>query len=46
MAKYYGWHAGFAVAGVGMLIGLVWYLAGSRHLPAQVPRGNPARPAR
>jgi POT family proton-dependent oligopeptide transporter len=30
----YGWHAGFGVAGFGMLIGLVVYLAGSRHLPA------------
>ncbi|OCC22421.1 amino acid transporter [Croceicoccus estronivorus] len=34
VAKYYGWHAGFALAGVGMLIGLVVYLIGSRHLPA------------
>jgi POT family proton-dependent oligopeptide transporter len=33
VAKYHGWHAGFAVAGFGMLIGLVAYLAGSRHLP-------------
>jgi POT family proton-dependent oligopeptide transporter len=39
VAKYYGWHAGFAVAGFGMLIGLVWYLLGSRHLPADLPRG-------
>ncbi len=29
----YGWHAGFAVAGVGMLIGLVIYLVGARFLP-------------
>ncbi len=34
VAKYYGWHAGFAVAGFGMLIGLFVYLFGSRHLPA------------
>ena len=40
VAKYYGWHAGFAVAGVGMLIGLAWYLAGSRHLPPEPPRGS------
>ncbi len=33
VAKYYGWHAGFAVAGFGMLIGLAVYLYGSRHLP-------------
>lgn len=39
VAKYYGWHAGFAVAGFGMLIGLVWYLAGSRHLPPEPERG-------
>lgn len=38
VAKVYGWHAGFAVAGVGMLVGLVWYLAGSRHLPVQPAR--------
>lgn len=46
MAKYYGWHAGFAVAGVGMLAGLIWYLAGSRHLPPQVPprQAGPAVP--
>ena len=39
VAKYYGWHAGFAVAGFGMLIGLAWYLAGSRHLPPEPQRG-------
>ncbi len=33
LAKYWGWHAGFGFAGVGMLVGLVTYLAGSRHLP-------------
>jgi len=38
VAKYYGWHAGFAVAGFGMLAGLAWYLAGSRYLPPQAPR--------
>lgn len=29
-----GWHWGFGAAGIGMLIGLVVYLAGSSHLPA------------
>lgn len=38
VAKYHGWHAGFAVAGIGMVIGLVWYLAGSHNLPPQPPR--------
>ncbi len=33
LAKYYGWHFGFGFAGVGMLIGLVIYLAGGRDLP-------------
>jgi proton-dependent oligopeptide transporter, POT family len=28
-----GWHYGFGAAGVGMLIGLATYLAGSPHLP-------------
>jgi POT family proton-dependent oligopeptide transporter len=28
-----GWHWGFGAAGVGMVIGLVIYLAGRRHLP-------------
>lgn len=39
VAKYYGWHAGFGVAGFGMLIGLIWYLAGSRYLPPEPARG-------
>ncbi|HEX8642951.1 MAG TPA: peptide MFS transporter [Allosphingosinicella sp.] len=29
-----GWHYGFGAAGIGMVIGLVTYLAGRRHLPA------------
>ncbi len=28
-----GWHLGFAAAGIGMLIGLVTYALGQRHLP-------------
>jgi POT family proton-dependent oligopeptide transporter len=28
-----GWHYGFGAAGIGMVIGLVTYLAGRRHLP-------------
>jgi POT family proton-dependent oligopeptide transporter len=38
VAKYYGWHAGFAVAGFGMLIGLGVYLFGARHLPADAAK--------
>lgn len=33
-----GWHWGFGAAGVGMLIGLVIYLAGQRYLPPEPAR--------
>ncbi|MBS0631306.1 MAG: peptide MFS transporter [Verrucomicrobia bacterium] len=35
------WHWGFGAAGVGMVFGLIIYLAGRKHLPASqpVPRG-------
>ena len=32
-----GWHYGFGAAGVGMLIGLVIYLAGRKYLPPDSP---------
>jgi POT family proton-dependent oligopeptide transporter len=32
LAAIYGWHYGFAAAGVGMLLGLFAYLAGHRYL--------------
>ncbi len=32
-----GWHYGFGVAGVGMLIALVIYMVGRRHLPPDPP---------
>jgi POT family proton-dependent oligopeptide transporter len=38
LGEVYGWHYGFAAAGVGMLIGLAIYLAGRRHLPPDVIR--------
>ena len=41
-----GWHWGFGAAGVGMLIGLVTYLAGRRWLPPEAPRGRAAAVAR
>src|SRR5262249_46362716 len=37
LAVQYGWHYGFGAAGVGMLIGLGIYLAGSRTLPVEAP---------
>ncbi|PHP18734.1 MFS transporter, partial [Sphingobium sp. IP1] len=33
LAETRGWHVGFAVAGVGMAIATIIYLAGRRHLP-------------
>lgn len=38
VAAIWGWHAGFGVAGIGMLIGLFIYLSGLRHLPPEPPR--------
>ncbi|MFX8535439.1 hypothetical protein ABTM11_20455, partial [Acinetobacter baumannii] len=40
----YGWHAGFAVAGFGMLVGLLVYLAGGRFLPPDARRGAGSAP--
>lgn len=37
VAALYGWHAGFAVAAVLMLIALVAYIMGQRHLPDDRP---------
>ncbi len=38
LGESYHWHWGFAAAGVGMLIGLVVYLAGRRTLPPEPAR--------
>lgn len=45
LAAIYGWHTGFAFAGVGMLVGLLVYLAGHRHLPPDRRRIAAAPPA-
>ena len=42
VAAIWGWHAGFAVAGFGMLIGLALYLGGQRWLPAEQQGPSPA----
>ncbi len=39
LGETYGWHWGFAAAGVGMLLGLAIYLLGLRYLPAEQARG-------
>ncbi|HEY2682454.1 MAG TPA: peptide MFS transporter [Steroidobacteraceae bacterium] len=43
LGELYGWHYGFAAAGVGMLLGLLIYMSGAKYLPEQ-DRTSP-RPA-
>lgn len=38
LAQVYGGHYGLGAAAIFMLVGLVTYLSGLRHLPARVPR--------
>jgi POT family proton-dependent oligopeptide transporter len=42
LGQAYGWHTGFAFAGFGMLLGLIYYRAGLRWLPPEAPRGPKA----
>jgi proton-dependent oligopeptide transporter, POT family len=46
VAALYGWHAGFAVAALLMLVALVAYILGQRHLPDDRPvaRKRESRP--
>jgi POT family proton-dependent oligopeptide transporter len=37
LGELYGWHYGFAAAGIGMLVGLLIYVLGGRYLPASTP---------
>jgi proton-dependent oligopeptide transporter, POT family len=46
LGEAYGWHWGFAAAGIGMLLSLIIYLRGSRYLPADdIPVEKVAKPA-
>ncbi len=45
LAQIYGWHAGFGLAGVLMLIGLATYVAGYRALSEATPVANRAQPS-
>ncbi len=38
VGQRYGWHYGFGLAGVGMLLGLVQYVMGKRHLQPAIDR--------
>ncbi len=40
LAQVYGWHYGFGVAAIFMLVGLATYLYGYRYLPARVERST------
>ncbi|MBU2135956.1 MAG: peptide MFS transporter [Alphaproteobacteria bacterium] len=42
VGELYGWHYGFGLAAIGMMIGVVIYILGSRHLPPDTlkPRGE------
>ena len=43
MAQLYGWHAGFGLAGLVMLLGLATYLSGYRFLREETPRRERAQ---
>ncbi|NML04199.1 peptide MFS transporter [Sphingomonas sp. G-3-2-10] len=45
VAAVWGWHAGFGLAAVLMLLALVIYLAGQRHLPERRPQRREVRTA-
>jgi proton-dependent oligopeptide transporter, POT family len=38
LGELYGWHWGFTAAGIGMVAGLILYLAGGKYLPPEAPR--------
>jgi proton-dependent oligopeptide transporter, POT family len=40
LAQLYGWHTGFGAAALFIVIGLVTYLIGYRHLPSRVDRAT------
>jgi proton-dependent oligopeptide transporter, POT family len=44
LGELYGWHWGFATAGVGMVIGMAIYLAGQRTLPPDLVQAGSQRP--
>lgn len=38
VGELYGWHYGFGLAGIGMLLGLIIYVTGQRYLPPEPAR--------
>ncbi|HWA92191.1 MAG TPA: peptide MFS transporter [Rhizomicrobium sp.] len=43
VGELYGWHWGFALAGIGMMIGMATYLSGGRYLPRSNDDARPAQ---
>ncbi len=43
LGEVYGWHYGFGVAGVGMLVGLAVYLFGQKHLAPDYLASRPSK---
>jgi POT family proton-dependent oligopeptide transporter len=41
VGEAYGFHWGFAIAGIGMIVALATYVAGRRYLPPEPPPGLP-----
>lgn len=44
LGELLGWHYGFSAAGIGMLVGIVIYISGRRHLPAETIGPAAGRP--
>lgn len=44
LGEVYGWHYGFAAAGIGMFFGLIVYIAGARYLPPQMKKRRTVNP--
>jgi proton-dependent oligopeptide transporter, POT family len=44
LGEVYGWHYGFAAAGIGMFFGLVVYIGGGRYLPPQTIKPRTVSP--
>lgn len=42
VGEIFGWHYGFGLAGIGMVIGLLIFTAGRKHLPADVTLRRPS----
>jgi POT family proton-dependent oligopeptide transporter len=44
VGELYGWHYGFSLAALGMLVGIAIYMAGANHLPPDTVRPDSSEP--